>query len=305
MSSDFIHLHSHTEYSLDIGFISIDDYVKYCYYNKAFAAVLTERFNLFSFVKFYEKCFEFGIKPIIGCEILLEKFLYTPSKIIILCKNRLGYENLTKLLTKAYLENAIDDLPIIKRDWLFTLSKGLIIIGLSFESDIGMCLLNKDYKNAIKCIGYWKKALGNSYYLSITKFGTYTELLFVNRLLDILTNYSIQLVATNEVCFLRYSDFFTYKSKIAIFDIEKKLIVNDEYSFFENKYFKSTQEMFALFSDMPALVSNTAEIAKRCNLHFKTGKDYSPKYKKMNDLSMATTLIRISFENLFDEYSNI
>jgi len=301
MSYKFIHLHAHTEYSLDIGFITIDDYVKYCYDNGAFASVLTERFNLYSFIKFYNKCFEFGIKPIVGCEFFLEKFLYKRGKIIILCKNQTGYKNLTKILIKASLENEEDNLPTVKREWLLSFSEGLIIIGLSFESDIGICLVNNDYSNAIRCMNFWNKSFNNSYYLSVTRFNFPSEILFIDRLLNISDKQLVPLVATNEVCFLRADDFVDYKNKIAIFDLEKNVVVNDVYTFFENKYFKTTDEMLDTFSDMPEIVLNSSEIAKQCNLYFQTGKDYSPKYKKMNDLSMAKSLVRISFENLFSK----
>lgn len=298
MSSDFVHLHAHSEYSLDIGFFDANDYVKFCYENKHYVVALTERFNLFSVIKFYKKCFEFGTKPIIGCEFFLEHDIERQSKFLLLCQNIVGYGNLVKLLTKAYSENLVDGIPVVKKQWLVPLSEGLIAIGLSFESDIGIFLMSGDYLQASNCFKFWHKAFPKRYYLSVTKFDFPAEVFFTDILFDFLDSHKIFLVATNEVCFLRPSDFLSYKSKVAILDLNKRIVLDTYDSYFKNRYFKPYYEMSELFSDMPELIYNSVEISKRCNLIFNFSSDYSPKYLKSGSLTSAQSLVKIAVEKL-------
>jgi len=305
MSSNFIHLHAHSEYSLDNGFFSIDDYIKFCYENNVSAAAYTERFNLFSAIKFYRRCFDFGIKPIIGCEFFLEHNCKSTSRILLLCQSITGYRNLTKLIAKAYSENIINGIPVIKRKWLVYLSKDLIIIGLSFESDIGIFLLNDDYSSAVECLKFWNKVCHNSYYLSVTNFGLFAESLFIERVFDFVNDNDVLLVATNEVCFLRPVDFMSYKSKLAIFDTEKRVILDVSDSYFKNRYFKLDDEMLSTFYNMSELLYNSVEISKRCNLLFKFENDYSPKFLKRVGYAPAAYLSKSSYEQLFDNLNHM
>jgi len=299
MSSDFVHLHVHSEYSLDSGFFDVHDYVKFCYEKNHHIIALTERFNLFSAIKFYKKCIEFGMKPIIGCEFFLEHDNKKQSKFILLCQNSIGYKNLVKLLTKAYTENLIEGVPVVKRKWLLTLSDGLIAIGLSFESDIGLFLVNDNYLYASKALTFWNNVFPQRYYLSVTKFNLPIESLYFNSLLDFLDRNKVCLVATNEVCFLSYSDFLSYKSKIAIFDLSKRIVLDIHDSYFENRYFKLSNDMFSLFSNMADLLHNSVEISKRCNLILNFGNDYSPKYLKCKNFFLSSYLVKMSVEKLF------
>lgn len=280
MSSNFIHLHAHSEYSLDIGFFTIEDYIKFCKENKLKTAVITERFNLFSSIKFYKECLNFEIKPIIGCEFLLEYGTKENSKILILCKDKIGYINLLKLISQAHINNMINGIPILKYEWFLNLNEGLIIIGVSFESDIGISLINDKIKDGINKINFWKKILKNNYYLGISKIGIPAENLYLDRLFNLKNITEIPLVAINEICFLREKDFIPYKSKIAIFDQEKRTILNLEDDYFKNKFFKTEKDMNELFKEEKNALYNTLELAKRCNFKFNFKKDYSPTYLK-------------------------
>ncbi|HIH2763289.1 MAG TPA: DNA polymerase III subunit alpha [Candidatus Azoamicus sp.] len=298
MYSNFIHLHSHSEYSLDIGFFSIGDYVRYCHENKFISAVITERFNLYSSIKFYKECENFSIKPIIGCEFFLEHNLNEYSRILILCKNKNGYQNLLRLISKAHTNNIINGIPILKYEWFLNINDGLIIIGLSFESDIGISLINDKYKTAIEFINFWTKIFKNNYYLSISKFGIPAESVYLDRLFNLKNIKDLALVAINEICFLRKKDFISYKSKIAMFDQERRIILDTEDTYFKNKYFKNEKEMFLLFEKEKNSLYNTLEITKRCNFKFNFKADYAPKYLKNKNSSNANILIKESLESL-------
>lgn len=297
MFSKFIHLHVHSEYSLDTGFFNIGDYVKLCYERKISSAVITEKFNLFSTIKFYNDCLKFGIKPIIGCEFFLEHD-ENISKFILLAQNFSGYKNLTTLLSQAYF-NTLNGVPIIQRKWLPFLSDNLIAIGLSFESDIAKYLLHDDYNKAKEILRFWIKSFKNRYYLAITNFNFPIEYIFIQKIHDFTKKNKIILVATNEVCFLRQSDLPSYKAKIITFDLTKRTATDSYDIYLKNKYFKTGEEMLKTFSYKKELLYNSFEIAKRCNLSFNFNKDYSPKYLKENKQNAAHYLSKVSFEKLF------
>lgn len=300
MSSEFIHLHVHSEYSLDIGFFNVDDYVKFCYENKILTTALTERFNLCSVIKFYKKCKTYGIKPIIGSELFVENEKNDHGKFIFLCQNINGYRNLTKLIAKASLENSINGIPVIKKKWLTFLSEDLIVIALSFESDIGKNIINEKINLAKECLNFWKKNFNKRFYMSITKFGLQIEKIFFEKFLDFLEKIDIYLVATNEVCFLRPIELDAYKTKMAIFDSSKRIILDSDI-YFQNRYYKFKKEMNDVFFDMPELLFNSNEISKICKINFELNKCYTPKYLKKINNTPENFLKKISFEKLFNK----
>lgn len=297
MDFDFIHLHARSEYSFDSGFFNVDDYVKICYENEYKSAVLTEKLNLFSAVKFYNSCIDFGIKPIIGCELFLENDSSIYTKIILLCKNYIGYRNLVTILAKSHLDSK-NDLPLVKYKWLSELSDGLIAIGLSVDSDIGRSLINNNFNDAIEFLNFWNFSFKNRFYLSLTKIGLPGEFTYLNRIFEFSVKYRVSLVATNEVSFLRREDIYFYRSKIVMFDPEGSRLSQFYEKHLDNKYFKSNKEMKMLFGSIPNVLYNTIELAKRCNLFFKFGANYSPKFVNTDGLSIETFLFKFTFNKL-------
>ncbi len=301
--SDFVHLHVYSEYSFDSGFFNVEDYIKTCYEHNYHAAALTDKLNLYSFLKFYTACSDFGIKPIIGCEIFLEYDHYSYSRYVLLCKNYKGYRNLVSILAKAYLDKKSNELPIVKYKWISRFRTDLIAIGLSVDSDIGKSLLSNNYLKADYFYNFWKKAFKDRFYLSITRLGSVGEKLYFNRIMDFSSTKRILFVATNEVAYLKQDELLSYRSKIAMFD-EVITRLTDVYDkSLDNKYFKSDYEMKELFSDIPSVLTNVNEIIKRCNFFLKFGYDYSPKYKIREDLSLDEYISLYTFNKLiFDFY---
>lgn len=301
--SNFVHLHVHSEYSFDSGFFNVGDYIKTCYEHNYHAAALTDRFNLYSFLRFYTTCLDFGIKPIIGCEIFLEYDSHSYSKFVLLCKNYKGYRNLVSILAKAYLDKDFNGLPIIKYRWISGLNNDLIAIGISVDSDIGKALLSNDYSKADYFYNFWKKSFKDRFYLSITRMELAGEKLYFDRVMDFSLNKRILFVATNEVSYLRKDELLSYRSKIAMFDAVITRLTDVYDKSLDNKYFKSDDEMKELFSDIPNALTNVNELVKRCNFYLKFGYDYSPKYKIRPDLSLDDYLTLYTFNKLiFDSY---
>lgn len=303
MFSKFIHLHAHSEYSIDVGYCSIQDYILYCYKQHSKSACITERFNLFSSLKFYKECLKFKIKPIIGCELFIEtddNF----SKVILLCQNFDGYKNLTRILSQSYL-NMIDGIPLVKKEWLPFLSANLIAIGLSFESDISKYLITNQIEKAQKSLKFWQTCFADRYYLSVTNFNLPVEKIFLKKLTNFLKNKKINLVFTNEVCFLKKDDFKAYKIKLKTFDSTQKYSTEKQELYFKNKYFMTYNELYKKFYTNINLLYNSFEISKRCNLVLKFAKDYGPKYLKNENESNAKYLTKTAFEILFNKLNNL
>lgn len=304
MFSKFIHLHVHSEYSLDIGYFSIQDYIRYCHKNRFDSAVITERFNLFSAIKFYDECINFGIKPIIGCEVFLEEKNDSFSKLILLCKNFSGYQSLTKIISQSYF-NIKNGVPLIKKMWLPFESKNLIAIGLSFESDIGKELIKNNFDNAKKLLKFWNKSFKNSYYLSVTQFNFPLENIYIQKLYDFNKKNKLNLVATNEVCFLKKNEYFPYKTKITMLKNQERLN-NDIYDVnIENKYFKTSKEMYNLYQNNTNLLYNSLEIAKKCNIKLVFKKSYAPTFSKNKKNASSQILKRDTINNLILKLNKI
>ncbi|CAB3976468.1 DNA polymerase III subunit alpha [Candidatus Azoamicus ciliaticola] len=298
----FVHLHVHSEYSFDSGFFNVGDYVRTCYAHNYSVAALTERFNLYSFLFFYNKCLDFGIKPIIGCEIFLESEKYSYGKAVLLCKNYKGYRNLVSILAKSYLDKDVNGVPIVKYRCISSLSDDLIAIGISVDSDIGKALLNNDFVQAEYFYKFWSTVFKDRFYLSITRMGFFGENLFFERVMDFSLNKKIIFIATNEVAYLRKNELLSYRSKIAMFDDVVTRLTDSYDKSLDNKYFKSDKEMKDLFFDIPNVITNVSELVKRCNFFLKFGYDYSPKYKNRTGLSLEKYISLYTFNKLIFDY---
>src|SRR5579862_7501781 len=148
MDPNFIHLRLHTEYSLSDGLLTIPSLVEKALAYSMPALAITDLSNLYATVKFYQAAIQLGIKPIIGVDLQLvnEKNNNHSSRLTLLCQTNLGYKNLLKLISRAYLEGQENGKPRIKKSWLENNSEGLIALSGGEEGDIGLALLSKDHE---------------------------------------------------------------------------------------------------------------------------------------------------------------
>ena len=116
----FVHLSLHSEYSLVDSTVRINQLVEACRQDGMPAVALTDRNNLFALVKFYRKAIAAGVKPIVGADLVVEnpEDAKRPHRLILLCQDREGYRNLSQLITRAFIENQVRGLPMVRREWL-------------------------------------------------------------------------------------------------------------------------------------------------------------------------------------------
>src|SRR3954470_15231433 len=139
MSASFTHLRLHTEYSLVDSVVRVDDLVAAAVAKGMPAIAVTDQNNLFAMVKFYKAALSAGIKPIIGVDLLVREYgdRAQPSRLSLLCQSPTGYGNITRLVSRAYLEGQQRGVPTIDRSWLTTENiGGLIAISGAMEGDV-------------------------------------------------------------------------------------------------------------------------------------------------------------------------
>lgn len=280
MGKNFVHLHIHTEYSLSDGLLHIPTLMKKATEFGMPAMAITDLCNLYGTVKFYQAALAAGIKPIIGVDVWIENHHLpnTPSRLTLLCQSNEGYQHLLKLISRSYLEGQAQDKPIIQKEWLVEFSSGLIALSGGQEGDIGQALLAQDHEQAKECVSYWKNIFPNRFYIEVSRIGKSTEQDYIPAVLQLAEAYAIPVVATNDVRFLEQEDFEAHEARVCI---QHGVTLNDpnrSRAYTDQQYLRSAEEMGRLFADIPEALTNSVEIAKRCNVFFTLGKNQLPHF---------------------------
>jgi DNA polymerase-3 subunit alpha len=279
-SPSFVHLRLHTEFSLKFGMLRIDELMEKLSQGGIPAAALTDCMNLFAVVKFYREAIAHGIKPLIACEIALQKSPEDPQlySAILLCQNLSGYRHLTELISMGYEQGQHHGTVRIHWSWLQKHHEGLIVLSGARQGDIGALLLQDKLDLAKAACQEWMQIFPNRFYLEIQRVGHPDENRYNQNLIKIADELQLPLVATNAVCFLEQSDFDAHEARICIHQGKVLADPNRPKDFTPAQYCKSAQEMQELFKDLPQALQNTVEIAKRCNLELTLGKSFLPNF---------------------------
>mgnify|MGYP001351849634 CR=1 FL=1 len=288
MQENFVHLHLHSEYSLIDGLIRIEELVERASEYNFIALALTDISNLFGLIKFYRLAREKGIKPIVGCEVkLIKDESSIPAPLVLLVKNQIGYTNLTKLVSKAYIQGQVNGEPLTQIEWLKDFSEGLVALSGGQRGHIGQALLSSSFDLAKKRVDYLKKIFNEDFFIEIQRIGRENEEEYNSLAIDLALEKDVAIVATNDVRFLSPvnpsdegpSDFEAHEARVCI---QKGEVLNDSSrsrDYVEKQYLSSAQEMINIFSDIPEAIENTLNISKKCNLELELGKYYLPDFE--------------------------
>lgn len=297
--SNFVHLHLRTEYSVLDSIISIDPLCSAVKKQGMPAVAMTDICNLFGMVKFYQSTMQQGIKPIIGSEIWINAEDKLPAhKLILLCQNVEGYQNLSKLISKAYQHRENDGTPLVKKPWLAQYANGLIALSGAQYGEIGQALLQEATPKAAALLKEWREIFPNRFYLEIQRAQRSGEKIYEKHLFSLAQEFNCPLVATNEVVFLEKPDYDAHKARVCIQEgatLEQSTL-SAQYS--PEQYFKSSAQMLALFQDCPSAISNTLEIAKRCSLMLTLDQPILPSFPVPSGLTEDTYLQQASIAGL-------
>ncbi len=300
MSKQFVHLNVHSEYSLSCGIVRIKPLAARVAEEQMPAVAITDQSNLFAMVKFYRATMAAGVKPIIGVDAWVEETELNTgySKLILLCRNQAGYKNLTKLISLSYQQGQIRNRPIIKREWLQQHADGLIALSGGKDGDIGQAILANRPDLAEQCIQYYQTLFSDNFYLELQRTGRAGEEEYLHAAVELAIQYDLPVVATNSVHFLNKEDFEPHEARVCISDGRVLDDPRRPKIYSEQQYFRSADEMIALFSDLPEAIENTVEIAKRCNVEFSFGKNYLPDYPVPEGMTIDEFLIEESRKGL-------
>ncbi len=302
MDPRFIHLRIHTEYSLIDGIVQIHPLIEKALEYQMPAVGITDQSNLFATIKFYQAASLAGIKPIIGTDVWLEnkKQSKNPFKLTVFCKNNSGYKNLLELVSRSFIKGQSHGKAIIYYEWLKELSDGLILLSAAEEGDLGQALLSEDAQSVKQIIHFWQQHFPDHYYLELRRTGAPNQEKYIHAALDIAEKYSIPLIATNDVRFLSPTDFEAHEARVCIHegvilaDPRRPRIYN------EQQYFRSQEEMIALFADIPESLENTVEFAKRCSVSISLGHSVLPRFPVPNDYTIERYLSEVAVNGLED-----
>jgi len=300
MQPKFIHLRLHSEYSLVDGLVKVKPLASALADLNMPAVAITDQSNFFSLVKFYRASLGKGIKPIAGADIYLlnPDDLTTPFCLTLLVKNNEGYRVLTELISKAYQEGQHLGVPMVKREWIEENHEGLIALSGAMEGDIGQALLTDDSDKAAELAQYWQNLFPDSFYLELQRIGKAQEEAYLVRAVELATALDLPVVATNNVRFLKPENFDAHEIRVCI---NQGRVIDDNRrpkNYTEQQYLRSTEEMQALFADIPEALANTVEIAKRCNISLTLGENFLPDFPVPEGMSLDEFFIDESKKGL-------
>ena len=300
MSVKFIHLRVHTEFSLVDGIVRIKPLVKKVADAGMPAVAVTDQNNLFGLVKFYRAAMAAGVKPIAGVDLWISG--NEPgdpvSRLVLLVQNREGYLNLTRLISRGYIEGQHQGVPIIQASWLNGATEGLIALSGGREGNVGVALLASDQDRAATLLNRWREMFPDRFYLELQRTGREREDEYIHAAVDLALTANVPVVATNDVRFIQADEFDAHEARVCI---NQGRVLDDprrprDYS--EQQYLRTPEEMVELFSDIPEALENTVEIAKRCNIELTLGKNVLPDFPVPTGVSVDEHFRTISAKGL-------
>ncbi|MFO0440562.1 MAG: DNA polymerase III subunit alpha [Betaproteobacteria bacterium] len=301
-SAPFVHLRLHSEYSIVDGIVRIDDAVAAAQADGMPALALTDLSNVFGMVKFYKAARSKGIKPVIGCDLWLanEADRDNPFRALLLAQNHGGYLRLCELLTRAYRGNQYRGRAEVQREWFDEVgSAGLIALSGAHHGDVGQALVAGHEQAARKLAESWARRFPGRYYLEVQRLGPQAMTsgaasvpveAHVAQALQLAAKMGLPAVATHPVQFLKPDEFRAHEARVCI---SEGYVLSDQRrprKFLAEQYFKTGAEMAALFADVPEVLENTLEIAKRCSLQLTLGKSRLPHFPTPDNVSLEQHL---------------
>jgi DNA polymerase-3 subunit alpha len=286
-SSNFVHLHLHTDYSLLDGACEIGELTAEAARRGMPAVAVTDHGNLFAAANFYHQATTHGVKPIIGCEVYVAPDNHKnrgaeaerSNHLVLLCENDEGYRNLIKLVSTGFLEGFYYK-PRVDHELLAQHSKGLIALSACLRGEVADALLNEKYDQARTNAYRLRDIFGKgNFFLEVQDQGLEVETRVNRDLVNLSRETGIPLVATNDCHYLTQSDSHAQEVLMCIqtgktmSDAQRMKFATDQF------YFKTAEEMAQVFRELPDAVSRTVAIAERCNVKIRRVDNPFPEFK--------------------------
>ena len=283
MAKDFIHLHVHSHYSIYKGLGRIRDLVNKAINDGMPGMALTDLGNMFGIKEFHEYVTrvnkkreangEEPFKPILGCEMCVE-----PNyRIVVLAKDLQGYKNLIDLVSKSW-NHVCEEKPCTNRSYLKRYHEGLIVLSGSLSGEVSSKILKDNISGAREAIEWYHSIFGDDYYIEVQRHEVEDVAFFANRdiyrkqvkvndlLLGLAKEYGIKVVCTNNVHFVEQEQAEAHDRWLCV-GTQKKLDDPERLMYSKQEWFKTCDEMSAIFDDVPEALSNTIEILDKVELY--------------------------------------
>jgi DNA-directed DNA polymerase III PolC len=309
--SDFVHLHNHSDYSLLDGASPIPRMVARAAELQMPALALTDHGVMFGAVEFYQEARKAGVKPIVGIEAYVtrgkrgDRTRDTAHHLVLLARDEKGFRNLMRLSSLAFLEGFYYR-PRMDHEILGKYSEGLLALSACPKGEIASDLLDGNLERAEQTAGMYREMFGaDHYFLEMQNHGLAIEEKIRAGVIDLSRRTGIPLVATNDCHYLRHEEAGAHDVLLCIqtgksIDDPNRLRYETD-----QVYFKSAEEMKALFPDHPEALRNTMEIAERCNLQLHFGKPLLPAFPLPEGVTPEDHLRERAWTALGSRYSDI
>ncbi len=326
---EFVHLHNHSDYSLQDAAARVSDLVNAAVEHKMKAVALTDHGNISGAIKFFNEAISKGIKPIIGMEAYItidgDRFSkgkaagedddYTSSSkrqknynhLILLVKNEEGFRNLSILSSKGYLEGFYYK-PRIDFELLKQHSKGLICLSACPAGILSYHILNNDYDKAVENAIKYKELFGDDFYIELQNHNMDIDEILLEALPKIARKVGVKLVATNDVHYIKPEHAIPHNVLLQISNSRGQSDYRTLRYGTDQIYFKSAEEMVKLFKDYPDAIENTLEITDKVVFEFKKEKYFLPDFKiPENDdsKSLDEYLTKLVFDGLKERFGDL
>src|SRR5881296_2519042 len=311
--SEFVHLHVHSEYSLLDGAAQLEKLVQKAKDLRLPAIALTDHGNLFGAIDFYLAAQKAGVKPILGCELYVapgsrkergsqDGGYEGANHLTVLARNRAGYRNLIKLVSKAYLEGFYYK-PRVDRELLAEHADGLVVLSGCLNSEVSRLLIQGEMGKATKIAGWYQDVVGRDYYfMEVQSHGLEPQAKVTADTLAIAKAIGAPIVGTNDSHYLEAGHGRAHEALLCIqtgttlSDPSRFRFSTDEF------YLKSADEMHQVFAELPEACQNTIAVAERCNLTLEFGTFHLPQYECPSDHTLETYLEERAREGLVRRY---
>lgn len=309
----FVHLHTHTEYSLLDGAVGIKKLISRVKALGMDSIAITDHGNMYGVIDFYREAKEQGIHPVIGCEVYVapgSRFDKTVSDdkyhhLILLCENMTGYKNLIKLVSRGFTEGFYYK-PRIDFDILKDHSDGLIALSACLAGEVPRAMVADDYDAAKEIAERYLALFGkDNYFIELQDHGIADQKRINPQLVKLANELGIGLVATNDIHYATRDDA-KYQDVLMCIQMHRTVDEPDRMKFETDEfYIKSPEEMSALFAYAPEAIENTGKIAERCQVEFDFNSRHLPEYDVPDGKNAFEYLRELCFDGLKRRYETV
>jgi DNA polymerase-3 subunit alpha len=311
MKNNFVHLHLHTEYSLLDGVGKIDEYLNRGKKLGMQAMAITDHGNMFGAVEFYKKALSKGIKPIIGMEAYLAEFSMEEKNgknfhLVLLAKNEIGYKNLMKLSSEAYLRGFYYK-PRIDKNILKIHSEGIIALSACMQGEVSRKILDgEDSDNLDVVVNEYIDIFGKEdFYIELQSNGLKEQEELNDKLYALSQRHGLKVVATNDTHYVYHGDNTLQDILICVqtgakLSDEKRMRIETDQLFL-----KSREQILEDLGKYEGALENTVEIASKCNLELEFGVFKFPEYEIPNCVkSIGEFLRKLVYQGIKKRYAS-